>query len=100
MRALAPSTNVKIIERDYAREPLTTAEITTIFAADDVAPFLNTRHATYKKHGWASQLPPLDELIKAIIAEPNLLRRPIIRRGQRVVIGFEPDQLRQLLITA
>lgn len=97
---MAPSTNVKIIERDYARQPLTAAEVTTIFAADDVAPFLNTRHATYKKRGWAGELPPLAELIAAIIAEPNLLRRPITRKGPQVVIGFEPDQLRQLLLNA
>ena len=79
---------------------MTAAEVTTIFAADDIAPFLNTRHATYKARGWASDLPPLDELIEAIIAEPNLLRRPITRRGTQVVIGFEPEKLRRLLINA
>ena len=79
---------------------MTAAEVTTIFAADDIAPFLNTRHATYKALDWASQLPPLNELLAAILVEPNLLRRPIIRRGQRVLIGFEPDKLRQLLINA
>lgn len=87
-----------MVERDYARQPLTAAEIKTIFANDDVAPFLNTRHATYKARGWASHLPPLNELIEAILTEPNLLRRPITRRGTQVVIGFAPDQLRQLLI--
>jgi arsenate reductase-like glutaredoxin family protein len=86
-----------MIERDYARQPLTAAELTAIFAADEVAPFLNTRHATYKARGWANQLPPPDELMEAILAEPNLLRRPITRRGQQVVIGFDPDKLRQLL---
>lgn len=82
------------------RQPLTAAEVTTIFATDGIAPFLNTRHATYKARDWAGQLPPLDELITAIIAEPNLLRRPITRRGTQVVIGFEPEKLRQLLINA
>ncbi len=76
---------------------MTAAEVTTIFADDDIAPFLNTRHATYKARDWANQLPPLDELIEAILVEPNLLRRPITRRGAEVVIGFEPDKLRQLL---
>lgn len=91
---------MEIIECDYARHPLTAAEITAILAADASAPFLNTRHATYKERGWGDQLPPRDELIKAIIVEPNLLRRPITRRGQQVVIGFEQARLRQLLINA
>lgn len=86
-----------MIERDYARQPLTAAELAAIFAADAVAPFLNTRHATYKERGWAKQLPTSDELRQAILAEPNLLRRPITRRGSQVVIGFEPEKLRQLL---
>ena len=89
-----------MIERDYARQPLTAAELDTIFASDAVAPFLNTRHATYKERGWASQLPALSELRQAILAEPNLLRRPIARRGSQVVIGFDQERLRQLLITA
>ncbi|MFN7926525.1 MAG: ArsC/Spx/MgsR family protein [Blastocatellia bacterium] len=59
---------------------------------------MNTRHATYKEQGWAEQLPERPALIAAIIAEPNLLRRPILRRGKSVVIGFVAEQYRQLII--
>lgn len=90
--------NLAIIERDYARTPLTAEEIQTIFGADDIAAFLNTRHAIYKERGWANHLPDVQELIPLIIAEPNLLRRPILRRGTSVVIGFDQDEFRQLLI--
>jgi arsenate reductase-like glutaredoxin family protein len=79
---------------------LTAAELAAILARDEVAPFLNTRHATYKERGWATQLPASNELYQAILTEPNLLRRPITRRGAQVVIGFEPEKLRQLLIPA
>lgn len=86
-----------IIERDYARQPLTGEELTRIFASDDTSPFLNTRHATYKERGWASQIPEREELYQAILTEPNLLRRPITRKGAKVVIGFDQEQLRQLI---
>lgn len=72
-------------------------ELTAIWAEDEVAPFLNTRHAIYKERGWAKQLPPEAELRQAILAEPNLLRRPITRKGNQVVIGFDPEKLQQLL---
>jgi arsenate reductase-like glutaredoxin family protein len=71
-------------------------EIETIFGADDIAPFLNTRHAVYKERNFAAALPPRDELVQLIIAEPNLLRRPIIRQGQRVVIGFNQTEIKKL----
>lgn len=58
-----------------------------ILGDDPVGPFLNTRHAVYKERGFATSLPPREELIRLIIAEPNLLRRPILRDGSRVVIG-------------
>ncbi len=90
--------NIEVIERDYARTPLTIEEVQTIFGADDIAPFLNTRHAIYKARGWAERLPDTQELIQLIIAEPNLLRRPILRKGANVVIGFDQEKFRQLLI--
>ena len=92
--------DIEIVVRDYARTPLTVAEVQTIFGQNDIAAFLNTRHATYKAQGWAEQLPEMNTLVAAIIAEPNLLRRPILRRGARVVVGFDAVQYRQLIIGA
>jgi arsenate reductase-like glutaredoxin family protein len=43
-------------------------------------------------------LPAKAELIDLIIAEPNLLRRPITRKGKQAVIGSDQEKLRQLLI--
>ncbi|MBS1809184.1 MAG: hypothetical protein JST84_13555 [Acidobacteria bacterium] len=92
------SENIEIIERDYARQPLTAEEVESIFGKDEIAPFLNARHAIYKERKWAEQLPDVQELIPLIIAEPNLLRRPILRKGTQVVIGFDQEKYRQLLI--
>ncbi|MBS1786564.1 MAG: hypothetical protein JST85_02515 [Acidobacteria bacterium] len=52
---------------------------------------MNTRHAVYKERGFAEALPPREELIELIIREPNLLRRPVLRKGDQVVIGFDKD---------
>lgn len=87
----------ELVERDYARQPLTPDEIETIFGRDEMLPFLNTRHAVFKDRGFASQLPPREELVSLIVAEPNLLRRPIVRKGRQVVVGFDRDAIRSLL---
>lgn len=71
-----------------------------MFGDDEISLFLNTRHVTYKEQGWGEKLPTRQALIAAIIAEPNLLRRPITRHDQQVVIGFEQEKLRQLINAA
>lgn len=86
-----------LVERDYAKKPLTTEELESIFGDDPIPPFLNTRHAVYKERKFAEQLPPKNELIKLIIDEPNLLRRPILRKGNQVVIGFDKDAFAKLV---
>jgi len=85
-----------LIERDYAKKPLTVEEIETIFNRDPIPPFLNSRHAVYKERGLAEKLPERKELIQLIMAEPNLIRRPITRQGNQVIIGFDKEALSNL----
>jgi arsenate reductase-like glutaredoxin family protein len=85
-----------LVERDYAKKALTVEELETIFGDDDLAPFLNTRHAVYKERGFAESLPSRKELFALIVVEPNLLRRPIIRHGKKLVIGFDKVALQNL----
>ena len=86
----------QIVERDYAKKPLTVEEVETIFGNDPIPQFLNTRHAVYKAQGFAEKLPARQELIQLIIAEPNMIRRPITRQANRVVIGFDKTALSEL----
>ncbi len=86
----------QLIERDYAKKPLTVEEIEMLFGNNPIPLFLNTRHAIYKERGFAKALPARDELIKLIIAEPNLIRRPILRRGADVIIGFDKEAVSKL----
>lgn len=88
-----------MIERDYARKPLTAEEVESIFGKDPVPNFLNTRHAVYKERGFAESLPSRAELIDLIISEPNLIRRPILRKGSKVVVGFDKDGIKLLIET-
>ncbi|QQS46446.1 MAG: hypothetical protein IPM66_21485 [Acidobacteriota bacterium] len=67
-----------------------------IFGKDPLPPFLNSRHAVYKERGFADALPSRRELIDLIISEPNLIRRPITRKGSKVVIGFDKDAMNAL----
>lgn len=82
---------VEVEEVDYAKTGLTAATVEEIVAkAGSVAAVLNKRHATAKEKGWVEKPPSAGVFAKAVAAEVNLLRRPILIDGERVVIiGFD-----------
>lgn len=75
---------------DYARKPLPAEIVEAIVAAaGSVAAVLNTRHETAKANGWATTPPTAKAFAKAVAAEVNLLRRPILIDGSTVIVGFD-----------
>lgn len=90
---LAPETE----ERNYAKEPLTKAEIDRILRTVPVAEVLNTRHKVAKEHGWKEKAPSKAAFTKAALEDNNLLRRPVVLRGKNAVVGFDEEALRDLL---
>lgn len=58
---------------------------------------LNPRHAIAKEKGWKEHPPTKRELIDAALQDNNLLRRPIVIRGPRVLIGGDEAALRKIL---
>ncbi len=87
-----------IEEIDYAKAGLTAVVIADIVArAGSVAAVLNTRHAIAKEHGWATSPPTPAAFAKAAATEPNLLRRPILIDGDRVIVGFDREAYARLV---
>jgi arsenate reductase-like glutaredoxin family protein len=77
-------------EINYAKAGLTEATVKEIVAkAGSVAAVLNTRHATAKEKGWIESPPSAAVFAKAVAADVNLLRRPILIVGNRVIVGFD-----------
>ena len=75
---------------DYARTGLTAETVVALVAkAGSVAAVLNTRHATAKANGWVDRPPSPAVFARAVAAEVNLLRRPILIDGETVIVGFD-----------
>ena len=83
-------------ERDIGRRPLTEPELRALIGDRPAEAFLGTRSGPYRDLGLADHLPPRDELIRLMVETPNLVRRPIARRGDRIVIGADEAALREL----
>jgi arsenate reductase-like glutaredoxin family protein len=88
---------VQFQERDLGKAPLSEAELQALIGSADVVDFLNTRSASYRAHGFKTQAPPKAQAIALMARDPNLIKRPITRKGARTVIGFDATQLRALV---
>jgi arsenate reductase (glutaredoxin) len=85
-------TGLELTEINYAtgKTPLTESAVRDVVKrAGSVAAVLNTRHAVAKEHGWVDRPPSAAEFAKAVVSEPNLLRRPILVIDERVIVGFD-----------
>ena len=89
--------SIEMEEINYARTGLTEATVRDIVEkAGSVAAVLNTRHATAKAKGWVTSPPSAAVFAKAVVADVNLLRRPIIIDGDRVIVGFDREAYKSL----
>ena len=84
-------------EINYAKAGLSEATVKAIVEkAGSVAAVLNTRHATAKEKGWVDKPPSAAVFAKAVVADVNLLRRPILIDGDRVIVGLDREAYKSL----
>jgi Spx/MgsR family transcriptional regulator len=82
--------------RDLTKERLSAAELEKLIGRRDHTEFLNTRNEIYRKKKMKENPPPRAEAIRMMSKEPNLIRRPVIVAGGRVVVGFDEDGIARL----
>ena len=87
---------IELQERDYAKQPLTKAELEELIDPDDISAFLNTRHEVFKASGWREKPPTKAQAIAAILKDPNVIRRPIVAKGKQRIVGFDQHALGKL----
>jgi arsenate reductase len=79
---------VDVEERDINQEPPTRAVLEKHIEAGRFLDFVSTRSPVFKQR----PLPrSKKEAIDLMMEQPNLIRRPILIRGSRVIFGFDKD---------
>lgn len=82
--------------RDLAKERLSAAELEKLIGGRDHAEFLNPRNELFRKKKMKDNPPSRGEAIRMMAREPNLIRRPVIVAGGRVVVGFDEEGIARL----
>ncbi len=84
-------------ERNYARVPLSAAELKDLFAGRDPRDFINPRSPAFKAMGLADKSLTVAQAYALMVKEPNLIKRPIVVVGKQIIAGFDRDLLRSAL---
>ncbi len=88
---------VELDERDYAKSPLSRAELEELFAGRDPRDFINPKSPVFKGLGLKGKTLTADQALSLMSKEPNLIKRPLTITGRALVAGFDRDALRRAL---
>ena len=85
--------DVPIQEHDYFREPFNEESLRSLLAGRPAADIFSWRSPTARKLGLAQRKSELsdDELIRLMVEEPNLIKRPLLVVGGELIAGFDPQ---------
>jgi arsenate reductase-like glutaredoxin family protein len=79
--------------RDLDKERLTEPELDSLIGAQDYRQFLNSRNELFRERKMGENPPPRAEAIRLMAREPNLIRRPVVIAGSRIVLGYDEAAL-------
>lgn len=65
------------------------AELEKLIGKRDYLEFLNPRNELYREMGMKLNPPPREEAIRLMSRNPSLIRRPILVKGGKMLLGFD-----------
>jgi Spx/MgsR family transcriptional regulator len=83
--------------RSLDKQKLSKAELDELIGEHDHKQFLSSRNELYRTQNMKDHPPTRAEAIRLMSEEPNLIRRPVVMRGKRLVLGYDEDAYKQLV---
>ena len=95
-RAYMENRGFELHFRNLDQERLSADELEELIGDRDHREFLNTRNELYRQKNMKENPPTRAQAICMMVGEPNLIRRPVIVAGGRVVLGFDQEKIDHL----
>ena len=89
MKASLSQDGVELNERDFFKDGFTEAELRALLGDANPADVFSWRSPSARKLGLDRDTVSPDELISLMLAEPRLIRRPLIRVDGKLVVGTD-----------
>jgi arsenate reductase-like glutaredoxin family protein len=83
--------------RDLDKDRLSEAELDELIGKRDYKQFLNQRNELYRTKNMKEKPPSRAQAIKLMAKTPNLIRRPVVIRGDLIVLGYDEEAFKKLL---
>jgi arsenate reductase len=83
--------------RSLDADPLSEAELDKLIGARDYKLFLSQRNELYRTKNMKENPPSREEAIKYMAKVPNLIRRPVVIRGDKIVLGYDEEAFKKLM---
>jgi arsenate reductase-like glutaredoxin family protein len=97
VRELLSQADVSVTERDFFAEPFTEDGLRTLLGGTPTRDAFAARSPTVKKLGLDLDALSDDELLKLMVEEPRLIRRPIVVIDGQLIPGASEKSLTGLL---
>ncbi len=75
---------------------LSVDELDKLIGKRDYIPFLNSRNALFREMGMKDNPPSRATALKLMSENPNLIKRPVVVAGKKIVLGFDSEALADL----
>lgn len=90
------ATGIDYEPRDYARKPLTEADIRAIGGSQPLREVINPRSPSFRKLGIERDSIDDDQALELMLENQNLVRRPTLAAGEVRIFGFDADAYEEL----
>lgn len=84
---------LELEERDYFKEPLSESELSELASLASLSDLFAWRSPSFKKLELAGRDLSEAEMMKLMLEEPRLIRRPVTRVGNKLIIGSNQKQI-------
>jgi Spx/MgsR family transcriptional regulator len=96
-KALLEKLGADIESRSLDKEKLSKVELEEIIGERDYRQFLSPRNELYRAKNMKEHPPTRAQAIALMAENPNLIRRPLVMRGHRLVIGYDEQAYKEIV---
>ena len=89
MKASLSQGDIELDERDFFQNQFTESELRELLGDTSASAVFSYRSPSVKKMGLNVDDLTEDDLIRLMLEEPRLIRRPLIKVGDRVLVGTD-----------